>query len=54
MLHFRFYKLTEIKAAKKEKREPVAIWGLTCDTIGMLKEVVKKNDLFEDWIWMEV
>ena len=50
MRQFRFYKRDEIQKAKKEKRNAVPTFGITC-TQNELKHYVGKYELDQDWIW---
>jgi len=45
-----FFKRDEIKKAKDERRNPVAVFSIECDLSTLLK-IVQKNDLEMDWIF---
>lgn len=50
MQHFRFFKRDEIKQAKKEHRNPVPVFGITCSS-KELSYYIGKYELDQDWVW---
>lgn len=52
MTHYRFFKREEIKMSKKERRQPVPVFGITC-TSKELSFYIGKYELEHDWVWIE-
>ncbi len=52
MTHYRFYKKDEIQNARKQKRNAVPTFGITCSP-NELKHYIGKYELEMDWIWSE-
>lgn len=54
MITVNFFKRDEVKESKKEHRIPVASFGITSQDEGMIKQLTKRLELEDDYIWSKV